>query len=79
MYAIRSYYDYWRQSPIHADPSDELQKLLSGIQGAKNIVSEVNSAKRNADNVRRMEELQKKLDFSAVEKGGFFQKFDFRM
>uniref|UniRef100_A0A914I5J6 Guanine nucleotide exchange factor n=1 Tax=Globodera rostochiensis TaxID=31243 RepID=A0A914I5J6_GLORO len=61
------------------DPSDELQKLLSGIQGAKNIVSEVNSAKRNADNVRRMEELQKKLDFSAVEKGGFFQKFDFRM
>uniref|UniRef100_A0A183CS99 PH_16 domain-containing protein n=1 Tax=Globodera pallida TaxID=36090 RepID=A0A183CS99_GLOPA len=24
--------------------------LLSGIQGAKNIVSEVNSAKRNADN-----------------------------
>ncbi|KAL3104852.1 hypothetical protein niasHT_020418 [Heterodera trifolii] len=60
------------------EPSDELQRLLSGIQGAKNIVSEVNSAKRNAENVRRMEELQKKLDFSGAEKS-FFQKFDFRM
>ncbi|KAF7635453.1 hypothetical protein Mgra_00005131 [Meloidogyne graminicola] len=57
--------------------SDELQHLLHGIERAKRILSVVNSDKRNAENEKRMEELQQRLDFTGCEKG-FFQRFDFR-
>ena len=58
--------------------SDELQRLLHGVECAKRILSAVNTAKRNAENVKRMEELQRRLDWTGCEKS-FFQKFDFRM
>jgi hypothetical protein len=60
------------------EPSDELQRLLHGVECAKKILSKVNSAKRNAENIKRMDELQRRLDFSGCEKS-FFHKFDFRM
>ena len=58
--------------------SDELQRLLHGVECAKRVLSAVNSAKRNAENVRRMDELQRRLDFTGMEKS-LFAKFDFRM
>uniref|UniRef100_A0A1I8BTN5 PH domain-containing protein n=1 Tax=Meloidogyne hapla TaxID=6305 RepID=A0A1I8BTN5_MELHA len=57
--------------------SEELQQLLHGIERAKRILSVVNSDKRNAENEKRMEELQQRLDFTGCEKS-FFQRFDFR-
>uniref|UniRef100_A0A915LHA3 DH domain-containing protein n=1 Tax=Meloidogyne javanica TaxID=6303 RepID=A0A915LHA3_MELJA len=57
--------------------SEELQHLLHGIERAKRILSVVNSDKRNAENEKRMEELQQRLDFTGCEKS-FFQRFDFR-
>uniref|UniRef100_A0A915P553 DH domain-containing protein n=1 Tax=Meloidogyne floridensis TaxID=298350 RepID=A0A915P553_9BILA len=44
--------------------SEELQHLLHGIERAKRILSVVNSDKRNAENEKRMEELQQRLDFT---------------
>jgi hypothetical protein len=46
----------------------------------------VNTAKRNAENLRRLEDIQKRLDFSPEKSGAgvagsgvsFFSKFDFR-
>uniref|UniRef100_A0A914MQN2 Uncharacterized protein n=1 Tax=Meloidogyne incognita TaxID=6306 RepID=A0A914MQN2_MELIC len=57
--------------------SEELQHLLHGIERAKRILSVVNSDKRNAENEKRMEELQQRLDFTGCEKS-FFHRFDFR-
>uniref|UniRef100_A0A915DQH6 Rho guanine nucleotide exchange factor 12 n=1 Tax=Ditylenchus dipsaci TaxID=166011 RepID=A0A915DQH6_9BILA len=67
------------------EPSDELNKLLNSVHCAKKILSAVNSAKRNAENLRRLDDIQKRLDFSPDKSGSginsgasFFQKFDFR-
>lgn len=69
------------------DPSEELTRLLHGVNCAKRILSAVNTAKRNAENLRRLEEIQKRVDYSTGSVGGgnvsgmltnFFQKFDFR-
>jgi hypothetical protein len=59
------------------DPSEELQRLQNSVQCAKKILSAVNCAKRNVENHRRLEDLQRRLDFS-TEGSSLFQKFDFR-
>ncbi|KAI1707836.1 regulator of G protein signaling-like domain-containing protein [Ditylenchus destructor] len=65
-----------------AENSDDLPRLQNSVSCAKRILSSVNTAKRNAENLRRLDEIQKRLDFPPSEKGSsgesFFQKFDFR-
>lgn len=59
------------------DPSEELTQLLHGVNCAKKILSGVNTAKRNTENQRRLEEIQKKIEVTD-KTTSFFQKFDFR-
>ncbi|ULT81208.1 hypothetical protein L3Y34_011236 [Caenorhabditis briggsae] len=44
------------------EPSEEQDCLLRTVTSAKKILSAVNTAKRNAENYRRLEELQKRTD-----------------
>ncbi|CAL2049338.1 unnamed protein product [Caenorhabditis brenneri] len=50
------------------EPSEEQDCLLRTVISAKRILSAVNSAKRNAENLRRLEELQKRTDTSPFDK-----------
>ncbi|VDM58603.1 unnamed protein product [Angiostrongylus costaricensis] len=50
------------------EPSEEQDRLLRTVVSAKRILSAVNSAKRNAENLRRLEELQRRLDTTAFDK-----------
>lgn len=63
------------------EPSNELNRLLQTVNCAKRILSAVNSAKRNAENLRRLEEIQKRLEFGGGSSGDkacqLFQRFNF--
>ncbi|KAF1747163.1 hypothetical protein GCK72_023624 [Caenorhabditis remanei] len=50
------------------EPSEEQDCLLRTVASAKRILSAVNTAKRNAENLRRLEELQKRTDTSPFDK-----------
>nr|AAR30497.1 RhoGEF [Caenorhabditis elegans] len=50
------------------EPSEEQNCLLRTVASAKRILSAVNTAKRNAENLRRLEELQKRTDTSPFDK-----------
>ncbi|CAB3399866.1 unnamed protein product [Caenorhabditis bovis] len=51
-----------------AEPSEEQDRLLRTVVSAKRILSAVNTAKRNAENLRRLEELQKRIDTTPFDK-----------
>jgi Rho guanine nucleotide exchange factor 12 len=63
------------------DPSPEQTQLLNSVTSAKKILQAVNGAKRNAENYRRLDELQRRLDTSSIDRNdqfeAFFQNFDF--
>uniref|UniRef100_A0AC34F3U0 Uncharacterized protein n=1 Tax=Panagrolaimus sp. ES5 TaxID=591445 RepID=A0AC34F3U0_9BILA len=63
------------------DPSPEQTQLLNSVTSAKKILQAVNGAKRNAENFRRLDELQRRLDTSSFDRNdqfeAFFQNFDF--
>ncbi|CAI5454324.1 unnamed protein product [Caenorhabditis angaria] len=50
------------------EPSEEQDKLLKTVTSAKKILSAVNTAKRNAENYRRLEELQRRIDTTPFDK-----------
>ncbi|KAK0396764.1 hypothetical protein QR680_001843 [Steinernema hermaphroditum] len=50
------------------EPSEEQDLLLRSVAASRKILSMVNLAKRNAENLRRLEELQRKLDTSPYDK-----------
>ncbi|CAD6188667.1 unnamed protein product [Caenorhabditis auriculariae] len=51
-----------------SEPSEEQEKLLQTVHSAKKILSAVNTAKRNAENFRRLEDLQKRIDTTPYDK-----------
>lgn len=50
------------------EPSEEQDRLLRTVLSAKRILSAVNTAKRNAENLRRLEELQRRMDTTPFDK-----------
>ncbi|VDO20199.1 unnamed protein product [Haemonchus placei] len=50
------------------EPSEEQDRLLRTVVSAKRILSAVNTAKRNAENLRRLEELQRRMDTTPFDK-----------
>uniref|UniRef100_A0A0K0D8P4 DH domain-containing protein n=1 Tax=Angiostrongylus cantonensis TaxID=6313 RepID=A0A0K0D8P4_ANGCA len=48
--------------------SEEYDRLLRTIESTKRILRAVNTAKENAENVRRLEELQRRLDTTPFDK-----------
>lgn len=46
----------------------EYDRLLRTIESTKRILRAVNTAKENAENVRRLEELQRRLDTTPFDK-----------
>uniref|UniRef100_A0A1I7Z2X7 Rho guanine nucleotide exchange factor 11 n=1 Tax=Steinernema glaseri TaxID=37863 RepID=A0A1I7Z2X7_9BILA len=63
------------------EPSEEQDLLLCSVTASRRILSMVNLAKRNAENLRRLEELQKKLDTSPYDKDrsdAEFNSFDLK-
>ncbi|TMS36379.1 hypothetical protein L596_003557 [Steinernema carpocapsae] len=63
------------------EPSEEQDLLLRSVAASRKILSMVNLAKRNAENLRRLEELQKKLDTSPYDKDrsdAEFNSFDLK-
>lgn len=50
------------------ETGDEQEKLRRAVDLSKNILSVVNSAKRNAENLRRLDDLQKRLDTTPFDK-----------
>ncbi|VDN57809.1 unnamed protein product [Dracunculus medinensis] len=50
------------------EPSEEQTRLLNSVNSAKRILSAVNTAKRNAENLRRLDELQKRLIIPAYDR-----------
>uniref|UniRef100_A0AC34QHJ7 Rho guanine nucleotide exchange factor 12 n=1 Tax=Panagrolaimus sp. JU765 TaxID=591449 RepID=A0AC34QHJ7_9BILA len=63
------------------DPSTEQTQILNSVACAKKILQAVNTAKRNAENYRRLDEIQRRLDTVNVDMNdqfeAFFQDFDF--
>ncbi|CAJ0933896.1 unnamed protein product, partial [Mesorhabditis belari] len=57
------------------EPSEEQEKLLKTVAEAKKILHTVNTAKRNAENYRRLEEIQKRLDTTPFDRD--FASHDF--
>ncbi|VDK50548.1 unnamed protein product [Anisakis simplex] len=58
------------------EPSDEQTKLLNSVNLAKKILSAVNTSKRNTENLRRLEELQRRLDTAPYDKENFGNDFN---
>ena len=63
------------------DPSPEQTQILNAVSCAMKILQAVNSAMRNAENYRRLDELQRRLDTTNIDMNdqfeAFFQDFDF--
>lgn len=62
------------------EPSKEQERLMHAVTAAKKLLATVNTSKRNAENRRRLEELQGKLELNpekATGQEGFFQSFEF--
>uniref|UniRef100_A0A8R1TWK1 Rho guanine nucleotide exchange factor 12 n=1 Tax=Onchocerca volvulus TaxID=6282 RepID=A0A8R1TWK1_ONCVO len=57
------------------EPSEEQTKILNSVNSAKRILSAVNTAKRNAENLRRLEELQKRLVTTSYDRENFGNDF----
>lgn len=57
------------------EPSEEQTKILNSVNSAKRILSAVNTAKRNAENLRRLEELQKRLVTTSYDRENFSNDF----
>ncbi|CAG9534137.1 unnamed protein product [Cercopithifilaria johnstoni] len=57
------------------EPSEEQTKILNSVNAAKRILSAVNTAKRNAENLRRLEELQKRLVTTSHDRENFGSDF----
>lgn len=65
------------------EPSEELDKLKRCVECAKEILAEVNTAKRNSENTRRLQDLQKRLDTKEFDRlahtiGKEFKNLDLR-
>uniref|UniRef100_F1KQK1 Rho guanine nucleotide exchange factor 12 n=1 Tax=Ascaris suum TaxID=6253 RepID=F1KQK1_ASCSU len=58
------------------EPSEEQTKLLNSVNLAKKILSAVNTSKRNTENLRRLEELQRRLDTAPYDKENFGNDFN---
>lgn len=58
------------------EPSEEQTRLLNSVNLAKKILSAVNTAKRNTENLRRLEELQRRLDTAPYDKENFGNDFN---
>ncbi|VDN35581.1 unnamed protein product [Gongylonema pulchrum] len=58
------------------EPSEEQTKILNSVNSAKRILSAVNTAKRNAENLRRLEELQKRLVTTPYDRENFGNDFN---
>uniref|UniRef100_A0A7E4VJE1 PDZ domain-containing protein n=1 Tax=Panagrellus redivivus TaxID=6233 RepID=A0A7E4VJE1_PANRE len=63
------------------DPSTEQTQLLNSVNCAKRILAAVNTAKRNTENHRRLDELQRRVDTTNFDSNdqldAFLQSFDF--
>lgn len=61
------------------DPSTEQTQLLNSVTSSKKILQAVNGAKRNAENYRRLDELQRRLDttVNSDKFESYFQQFNF--
>ncbi|VDN03895.1 unnamed protein product [Thelazia callipaeda] len=58
------------------EPSEEQTKILNSVNSAKRILSAVNTAKRNAENLRRLEELQRRLVTTSYDRESFGGDFN---
>lgn len=63
------------------EPSKEQERLMKAVTSAKRLLATVNTSKRNAENKRRLEELQSRLELNTSDKAtgqeSFFQSFEF--
>uniref|UniRef100_A0A158R527 Guanine nucleotide exchange factor n=1 Tax=Syphacia muris TaxID=451379 RepID=A0A158R527_9BILA len=58
------------------EPSDDQTRIMNSVNAARRILSAVNTAKKNAENLRRLEELQQRLDTAPYDKENFGSDFN---